>query len=167
MGEGWETMAQIAAIGAGATIVMDGWLQALKRVGIPSQNFAMLGRWIGHWADGQWHHAAIAKAPPVKGETWMGWAAHYAIGIAFAGLLVLVNGETWMRFPSLTPALVLGVATVAAPLLVLQPALGAGIASANTPAPFRNSMKSLANHTVFGLGLYLAAVAVNAIGALS
>ena len=167
MSESWETMAQIAAIGAGATIVMDVWLQVLKRVGIPIQNFAMLGRWIGHWADGQWHHTAIAKAPPVKGEAWMGWAAHYAIGIAFAGLLVLAKGEAWIQSPSVGPALMLGMATAAAPLLVLQPALGAGIASSNTPAPFRNSMKSLANHTVFGLGLYLTAVAINAIGALS
>ena len=166
MSEDWEIVAQIAAIGAGATIVMDGWLQLLKRVGMPSQNFAMLGRWIGHWADGQWHHAAITKAPPVRGETWMGWAAHYAIGIAFAGLLVLAEGAAWIRSPSLTPALMLGVASVAAPLLVLQPALGAGIASTNTPAPFRNSMKSLANHTVFGLGLYLAAVAINTVGVL-
>ncbi len=167
MSESWETMAQIAAIGTGATIMMDVWLQFLKRVGIPSQNFAMLGRWIGHWADRQWHHAAIGKAPPVKGEAWMGWMAHYAIGIGFAGLMVLLNGKAWIHSPSLLPALTLGIATVAAPLLVLQPALGAGIASTKTPAPLANSIKSLANHAVFGLGLYLAAVALHAVGAPS
>lgn len=51
-------------------------------------------------------------------------------------------------------------AATVAPLLVLQPALGAGIFSMKTAAPLFNSLKSLATHTVFGLGLYLAAVVV-------
>jgi hypothetical protein len=58
----------------------------------------------------------------------------------------------------LVPALVIGVVTVVAPLLVLQPALGAGIASSKTAHPLLNSMKSLLTHTVYGLGLYLAAL---------
>jgi hypothetical protein len=59
----------------------------------------------------------------------------------------------------LLPALFVGVVTVLAPLLVLQPALGAGIASSKTPAPVFNSFKSLVTHTVYGFGLYLAALA--------
>jgi hypothetical protein len=46
-----------------------------------------------------------------------------------------------------------------APLLILQPALGAGIASSKTPTPVLNSIKSLVTHTVYGFGLYLAALA--------
>ena len=48
---------------------------------------------------------------------------------------------------------------VLAPLLILQPALGAGIASSKTEAPVFNCIKSLVTHTVFGFGLYLAALA--------
>jgi hypothetical protein len=48
---------------------------------------------------------------------------------------------------------------VLAPLFILQPALGAGIASSKTPAPVFNTVKSLVTHMVFGLGLYLAASA--------
>src|SRR5690349_24662136 len=125
----------------------------------------MLGRWIGHWRDGQWRHASIVKADPVKGEVWMGWLAHYVIGVGFAGVLVLVCGNDWIASPSPGPAVLLGVFTVAAPLLVLQPALGAGIASTKTSAPLRNSLKSLANHSMFGIGLYLAAIAIAAIRA--
>ena len=44
-----------------------------------------------------------------------------------------------------------------APFFVLQPALGAGIASSKTPAPFFNTFKSLITHTIFGVGLFLAA----------
>jgi hypothetical protein len=90
----------------------------------------------------------------------IGWAAHYTIGITFAALLLAMFGLEWARTPTLLPALIIGVVTVVAPLFILQPALGAGIASTNTPAPLLNSMRSLATHVVFGLGLYLSALVV-------
>jgi hypothetical protein len=161
----FETVIQTILVGTGATAIMDIWLLIVKKAGVPIQNFAMLGRWIGHWRDGQWRHASIAKAAPVTGEVWLGWSAHYAIGVGFAGLLVLASGSDWIASPSPGPAVMLGVFTVAAPLLVMQPALGAGIASTKTSAPLRNSLKSLANHSVFGIGLYLAAMAIAAFGA--
>lgn len=146
-------------IGVGATIVMDLWALLLKQLGIPSLNFAFLGRWIGHFPEGQWAHKDIAKAAPVKGELWTGWFAHYSIGVSFAVLLLAVYGLEWARKPTLLPALSIGIVTVVAPLFILQPALGAGIASSKTPRPVFNSIKSLATHTVFGLGMYLAALA--------
>ena len=150
-------------IGAGATLVMDAWLQLLRRLGIASLSFALIGRWVGHLARGRVRHAAIAKATPVRGELALGWLVHYATGIAFAALLLALAGPAWAARPSLLPALALGVATVAVPLLLIQPAMGAGIASRNTPTPLRNSLKSLANHSVFGLGLYLSAVLIAAL----
>jgi hypothetical protein len=59
----------------------------------------------------------------------------------------------------LLPALLIGLVTVLAPLLMLQPALGAGIASRKTPTPVFNTLKSVVTHTVYGVGLYLAALA--------
>ena len=50
--------------------------------------------------------------------------------------------------------------TVLAPWLVMQPAMGAGIASAKTKSPGQNRARSLVNHTIFGLGLYLAALLI-------
>jgi hypothetical protein len=149
-------------IGVGATIVMDLWALLLRKLGIPSLNFAFVGRWIGHLPRGQWIHEGIAKAAPIKGELWMGWFAHYSIGITFAILLLAVYGLEWARKPSLPPALIIGIMTVVGPLFILQPALGAGIASSKTPKPVFNSIKSLITHMVFGLGLYLAAQAVAA-----
>ncbi len=52
----------------------------------------------------------------------------------------------------------LGVFSVVAPLFVLQPAMGAGFASSKTPTPLKNCLRSVANHTVFGAGLYLTAI---------
>lgn len=152
-----ELIVRSILIGAGATLVMDAWAFLLRRLGIPSLDFALLGRWIGHLPRGRVVHESIARASPVKGERALGWAAHYGIGISFAGLLLATFGLEWAHAPTLRPALSIGVVTVAAPLLVLQPALGAGIASRKTATPVFSSLKSLATHIVFGLGLYLAA----------
>lgn len=153
----------VTAVGIGATAVMDIWLQGLRKAGVPTQNFAMLGRWIGHISDGKWFHSAISKAAPVKGEALIGWTAHYAIGVGFAVLLICIQGPAWLAAPTVGPALLVGALTVAAPLLVLQPALGAGIASTRTASPVRNSIKSLANHLVFGFGLYVAAMTLQVV----
>lgn len=155
-----QDVSLVVVIGIGATAVMDAWLLVLRRVGVPTLNFAFIGRWAGHLVRGRFAHAAIGRAEPVRGELAWGWLAHYAIGIGFAALLVLVQGWSWMRQPTLGPALAVGMLTVAAPLLVMQPAMGAGIASSRTATPVRNCLRSLVNHAVFGLGLYLSAFVV-------
>ena len=152
-----ETVIRTVLIGAGATLVMDLWAALLRQFGIPSLNFAMLGRWIGHLPRGHFIHDSIVHAPPIHGELAIGWAAHYSIGIAFAGLLLALFGLEWAHAPTLWPALLIGLVTVAAPLFILQPALGLGIASLKTPAPSFNVLKSLVTHAVFGFGLYFAA----------
>ncbi|RKR65694.1 hypothetical protein C8C94_0133 [Acidovorax sp. 94] len=147
-------------IGIGATAVMDAWLLLLKHLGVPTLNFAFIGRWVGHLFRGQFAHAAIAKAVPIRGELAWGWLTHYAVGMAFATVLVGLQGADWVRSPTLLPALAVGVCTVAAPLLVMQPAMGSGFAASRTPTPLKNCLRSLANHTVFGFGLYLSALAI-------
>ena len=147
-------------IGIGATAVMDTWLLLLRRMGVPTLNFAFIGRWVGHLFRGQFAHAAIAKAAPIRGELAWGWLTHYAVGVAFATVLVGIQGAAWVHHPTLLPALVVGICTVAAPLLVMQPAMGAGFAASRTATPLRNCLRSLVNHTVFGFGLYLSALAI-------
>lgn len=163
MNEKLEFIVRTFVIGAGATFVIDVWAAVLRNFGIPSLNFGLLGRWIGHLPDGQLIHQSIAKTPAVRGEVLLGWGAHYAIGITFAALLIATFGLAWARSPTLLPALLIGVVTVVAPLFILQPALGAGIASSNTARPLFNSLKSVVTHVVFGGGLYLAALAAAAV----
>lgn len=158
--EPFPLVVRAIAIGIGATVVMDGWLLALRRAGLPILDFAMLGRWAGHLAHGRFLHADIRRAAPVGGERALGWLVHYAVGIGWAAALVFVQGAAWLQGPTLLPALAWGVATVVAPLFVLQPAMGAGVASSRTATPLKNVLRSLANHTVFGLGLFLGAVAL-------
>lgn len=152
-----QIISRVVAVGCGATLIMDIWLIFLKQCGVPTLNFAFIGRWGGHVFRGKFAHASIAKAAPISGELLLGWLIHYAVGIVFAGLLISVCGIAWIATPSLTPALLIGVSTVLIPLLVMQPAMGLGIAASKTPAPFKSCIRSVVNHTIFGLGLFLSA----------
>lgn len=160
----FELSTSAVFIGVGATLLMDLWAAALRRVGIPSLDMALLGRWVGHLFGGRWRHATIAAAAAIPYESALGWTVHYTIGITFASLLVWTQGPAWVQSPTLGPPLLIGWVTVAAPLLILQPALGGGMAFRNTSAPLFNSAKSVVTHTVFGLGMYLSAHAVVALG---
>lgn len=151
---------QVVLVGSGATAIMDFWLAILKRFGVQTLEFALIGRWVGHLWRGRIAHASIARAQPIAGERLLGWLTHYGVGIAFAGVLVVVQGADWMRSPTFAPALALGLCSVAAPFFVMQPAMGAGIAASKTPAPMKNRARSVLNHAVFGLGLYLSAILV-------
>ena len=158
-------VAHVVLIGIGATALMDLWLWLLSRVGVPITGFAMVGRWVGHFAHGEFAHAAIAKAAPIRFEAGLGWLTHYLIGIAYAVLLVALQGPAWLGQPTLPPALVFGVLTVAAPWFVMQPAMGAGVLALKTPTPQKNGLRNLANHAVFGLGLYVVAAALSSVAA--
>lgn len=152
-----DLLLRAVLIGVGATIVMDLWALLLKRLfGAPSLDYAMVGRWIGHLPRGRLTHPGIARSAPVAGERAIGWIAHYAIGIGFALLLLAIWGPAWAARPTLPPALIVGIATVAAPFLILQPGMGAGIAASRTPKPGVARLRSLMAHASFGVGLYLA-----------
>jgi hypothetical protein len=49
-----------------------------------------------------------------------------------------------------------GIASVAAPLLLMLPAMGLGFAASKAPNPAKARLRSLVTHIVFGVGLYAA-----------
>ena len=149
-------------IGAGATAVMDLWGIVRQRVfRIPNMNYGLVGRWLAWMTRGRFRHERIAATPAVMGEKAIGWTAHYATGIAFAAAFLGLGGLDWARSPVLAPALAFGVVTVAAPFLLMQPGMGAGIAARRTPRPNAARVQSLVTHAVFGFGLYAAALFLN------
>lgn len=150
------------AVGIGATLVMDLWNLFLKRTfGIPSLSYCLLGRWLRHMAGGTIRHASIAAAPQKSLECTVGWIAHYTIGVVFAlGLVVLASAD-WLARPTVLPALFYGIGTVVFPFFIMQPSFGLGIAASRAPNPRHARLKSLATHTVFGLGLYVSALGVS------
>jgi hypothetical protein len=146
-------------MGVAAAALMDAWGLLLRRgFGIPTLDYAMLGRWIGHLGRGRFTHRRIATGEPIPGERPLGWVAHYAIGIGFAVVLLVFMGLDWARTPTIWPALAIGLATIVAPWFVMQPGMGAGFAGSRTPNPTATRLRNLATHTVYGLGLYAAAV---------
>jgi len=157
-----DLLMRIGLIGIGATAVMDLWgAVAVRAFGFPPANFAMIGRWVGHMPR-RFVHESIARAAPVRGEHIIGWVVHYGTGILFAGLLIAFAGAAWMQEPTPLPALVVGLLTVAAPFFLMQPAMGAGIASSRTPNPGAARQRSVLNHIAFGVGLYLSGLIVSA-----
>ena len=152
---------KLVLIGVGATAVMDAWSVIQKALGIPTLDYAMVGRWAGHVFRGKLMHSSIANARPVRGEVVLGWGIHYAVGIIFAAALVGIFGIRWLHTPTWLPALIVGVITVVIPFFVMQPAMGAGIAASRTPTPWKNRLRSLLTHAVFGAGLYFCGLLLN------
>lgn len=152
-------MMNAVLIGIGATIVMDLWsLFQRYTFGVPSLNYAMVGRWVGHLARGRFAHDNIAKTTPVHGELIIGWSTHYITGVIFACVLLSIWGMDWAYHPTLFPALISGAVSVVAPFFILQPAIGAGIAASKTPNPTLARLRSFLAHISFGIGLYVSAM---------
>jgi hypothetical protein len=154
---------RIVMIGMGATAILDLWVLALNGLGVQTLPMALIGRWVGHVFRGRLTHTAIRQAEPIAGERPLGWAVHYAVGIMFAAVLAVWAGPAWIAMPTLAPALAVGAASVAMPLLVMQPAMGGGFLSSRTATPFRNSARSVLSHLVLGMGFYITAIAAAAL----
>lgn len=142
-----------------ATLTMDAW-GILRRplLGWPVADYRLIGRWVAHLFRGTFRHEAIGRAAPVPGESTLGWVIHYATGLAFAAAMFAIAGDDWAHAPTLAPALAFGLATVLFPFLVMQPAMGLGIAASRTPRPATARLQSLLTHAVFGAGLHLGAL---------
>jgi hypothetical protein len=155
-----EEMIRVVLVGVGATVLLDVWLGLLERLGVPTLDIALIGRWVGHAFRGTFVHPSIRGAVRIPGERALGWIMHYAVGIVFAALLFAVTGTAWSQNPSPRAAVIVGVLTVLFPLFVMQPAMGAGFAASKTPSPWKSCARSIASHAIFGVGLYVSAMAL-------
>jgi hypothetical protein len=149
-------------IGLGATLTFDLWALFLKYAfKITPSNICLIGRWLRYMPEGTFRHSNIVSAPRKSAECTVGWIAHYMIGIIFAVVFVTFVGNSWLQHPTLIPAIIFGVITVLAPLFIMQPSFGFGFAASKTLNPAQARLRSLMNHTAFGVGLYLFALMVN------
>jgi hypothetical protein len=149
-------------MGLGATLAFDLWGLFLKQAfKITPSNICVVGRWLRYMPAGTFAHSNILSAPPKSTECTVGWIAHYTIGMTFASAFVALVGSSWLQHPTPLPTIVFGVATVLAPFFIMQPLFGLGIAASKTPNPTQARLRSLLNHTAFGVGLYLFAVLIN------
>jgi hypothetical protein len=152
---------KIIVIGIGSTLIVDLWIWFLGLFNIKSLDYRFVGRWIGSFPKGKFFHSNIMNTEPVNGELILGWTSHYLIGITFSFLPFIFYGSEWLKNPGLHTGVLVGIITLAAPLFIMQPAFGFGIASSNLPEPHLRIIKSFMTHLVYGLGLYATALLVN------
>ena len=144
-------------VGVGATAVLDLWSLGRARFSAaPSPDYGLVGRWLAYLPRGRFFHRPISASAPVRNEGLIGWTAHYLIGMGFAAILLAIYGLDWLRHPTLLPAMLVGIASVSAPFLLMQPGMGLGVAASRTPNPAKSRLRSLITHAVFGIGLYAA-----------
>ena len=143
-------------MGLGATLTFDLWGLFLKRAfQIAPSNICLVGRWLRYMPAGIFRHSNIGSTPQKSAECTVGWMAHYVIGMTFATVFVAVAGPDWLQHPTPLLAIVFGIVTVLAPFFIMQPSMGLGFAASKTSQPTQARLRSLLNHTAFGVGLYL------------
>ena len=149
-------------IGIGATLTTDLLALFLKRTfKIAAPNYCLVGRWLRTMPEGTFWHSSIASVSQKSAECTVGWIAHYIIGVMFAIAFIALVGPNWLQHPTLISALLFGIVTVLIPFFIMQPAFGLGLAASKTPNPMQSRIRSLINHTSFGVGLYLFGLLVN------
>jgi hypothetical protein len=153
------SLISVIFIGLGATLTTDLWALFLNRAfKITSPNYCLVGRWLRYMPGGTLLHSNLAASPQKSAECTVGWIAHYMIGTTFTIAFVALVGNNWLQHPMLIPAIVFGVVTVLAPFCIMQPLFGLGFAASKTSNPTQARLRSLMNHAVFGIGLYLFAL---------
>jgi len=157
-----EIILRTLFIGAGATLCMDIWALLLKRLwGFASLDYALPGRWLLWMLKGRFIHRTIINTPSLAGEEFIGWFFHYATGILWAFIPLVLVGSKWLFVPDVSTAMTTGLVSLAAPFFIMQPALGFGVAASATANPCQARLMSLLAHLVFGFGLYLSAIIFN------
>jgi Protein of unknown function (DUF2938) len=153
------SLRRAALAGLLATIVMDvaGRMLVARVLGITPAGPAKvnnLGRWFGHMREGKFAHDDIESAAPIPREAAIGVGVHYAIGSTLGVVFGLLLAAS-RRESSPLLGIVYGAATTAFAWFVVHPACGYGAMGLRGGDP-RVPAFTLANHTIFGLGLWLA-----------
>lgn len=153
------TLLYIIVVGLISTLILDLWGLLLQKVyGVGGTDWGVVGQWLRQVPNGRIFYNA-EKAPAVTSDDQRaGWIFHYAVGIFYAFLLVLIGGYDFIGAPSFFPFLFVGfILSSLAGLFVLIPCLGGGLCGLQTPRPGQTIGLILLAHLIFMLGQYLAA----------
>ncbi len=146
---------EMILMGIVATLFMDmlAVILAESKIIHPLIKPEAVGRWTLYMFKGKFIHKDINKTSALNYEKSATLLSHYLIGIALAGIYLLmelkapiIRDQPWM-------ALIFGIATVLLPWLWLYPSMGLGFLASKTPKISPYIITSLVNHTNFGLGL--------------
>ncbi len=154
------TLISVLVLGIGATLVSDIWQKLfLKLLDGSSPNWSTVGRWVLGFHEGRFVDHEIRKRAPFEGENVFGWGVHYVVGLAYAAIylacLMLMASPV-----NLWNAVAFGLVTLAAPMLVMKPAMGGGFFGMRASNPMKGFTKTLSAHLSFGIGLWIASLAL-------
>jgi hypothetical protein len=144
-------------MGAIATLFMDLLAPRLAKMKIihPLITPEAVGRWILYMFEGKFVHKDINEAPPLNREKTVSLLFHYLIGIALAGVYLLLEVYVPAIRHQLWMPLIFGIATVILPWFWLYPSIGIGFLASKEEKRSHYIITSLVNHTNFGLGLLI------------
>ena len=145
------------SMGIVATLFMDLLAPPLARMKIihPLLGPEAVGRWILYMSKGRFIHTDIYKTPPLNRERAVSFFFHYLIGIALAGIYLVLEVHVPAIRHQLWMPLVFGIATVFLPWFWLYPSIGIGFLASKAEKKSHYIITSLVNHTNFGLGLLI------------
>lgn len=152
-----------ALVGVGATATVDLFTSVLSLFTHKGHGILYVGRWVSYVFKGTILHDNIIKTPSVNNEMLVGWLTHYGIGILFAFGLLALFGKKWLAKPNFLAAMIIGNVTLFFPICMLQPAMGFGVAFSKLPHTGFLLTKIILIHVVYGVGLYLSAIALRRI----
>ena len=141
-------------VGVSGTIAMDLLNLLFARIGIILKiDVAMIGRMAAGWTRWRFRYRHPNEMEHVTNETFLGYVAHYGIGVSLAipfvfGWALLIGGDA-----SPIWALAYGVATTAASWLFVYPCMGFGAFGVRAPEGAKAIFSPLANHLFYGVGL--------------
>ncbi|KUM25601.1 hypothetical protein AU467_25885 [Mesorhizobium loti] len=144
--------------GVVATLATDLWARLLHAVaGRAPANWGLVGRWVACMPRGVFVHRPINTTPAVHREVAIGWIFHYAVGIIYAALYLVIMRLGFGSGPTLISAVAFALILLVAPWFVMQPALGLGFMASRAPKPAVARAVSISVHAWFGFGLYFGA----------
>ena len=114
-----------------------------------------IGRWFLYIFRGKLIHKDINKSPKLKNEKLWSVISHYLIGVALAGVYLLLDSNLPIIREHIWMSLLFGIATVFFPWFWLLPSIGIGFMASKSSNRLQILRTNLINHTNFGLGLLI------------
>ena len=144
----------IILVGVGTCVVFDLWQRVFQKMtGIPTSNWAIVGRWLlGVMSGGPVIASGLTDTPPRANELAAGWVLHYAVAIGYAVIYAALMLLGWLS-AGWEDGLVFGVVSVVVPWFFFMPALGNGVMARNTPKPSLACAVAVIHHAVFGVSI--------------
>lgn len=112
-----------------------------------------IGRWFLYIFKGKLIHRDINETQKLKNEKLWSLLSHYLIGIALAGIYLVLDLNIAFIREHIWMSLLFGIATVCFPWFWLLPSTGLGILASKSPNHSKIIRTNLINHTNFGIGL--------------